>query len=148
MNGKILYKETIEDLKASNGFMYNFTNSANQLQANVTYNYTMVKDVQLAGLLVADINRDILKNSKGANLTIANLYKVTAVDLSSQNQSELKRENVEYGVTLFFFNLKTPKPNTKRTCAFYNDTAQEFVLDRNGTRGCKYMAVNKTVNNE
>lgn len=108
----------------------------------------MVEDAQVVGVFAAKVNTNIFKNVKAANVTIADYYKITAVDLSNNNFEEIKQTNKTDGVSIFFTDLPTPGLNKKRACAFYDDVEAMFVLDDAGERGCTLKTFNKTVGSD
>lgn len=81
----------------------------------------MFSQAQIAGLFTAKVDRSFFSNIKGESNIVSNLYKVTALDLTSNTFEELKQTNVSNGVTIEFFNLGTVPANSKRACAYYDD---------------------------
>lgn len=146
MEGTIVYKDTFNDLKKEGVFNKDFqvlNGSTTVKNASITYNYTMFSQAQIAGLFTAKVDRSFFRNIKGESNIISELYKVTALDLTSNEFEEIKQTNVTNGVTVDFFNLGSIPANSKRACAYYDDKTQQFFFDVNGMYGCRYQQVSE-----
>lgn len=136
--GDVTYKDTFSEIRNEGKFTKNFVGAA------VDYAYEMLEEAQIVGMFTGEVDRSLFKNVPGENMTISSLFKITAVDLTSNRPEEIKKTNITDGVSLVFSNLAELPENTKRACVFYNDLESKFYLDVQGLHGCTYHPVNTT----
>lgn len=105
----------------------------------------MVNGVQVIGIFSGQVEKSLFQNIDGSKSVVSGLYKMSAIDLTSDSFEEIKKTGVENGVKYSFQNLTDVKDKKKRACAFYSDQESAFIFDFEGTRGCVLTTPNKTV---
>lgn len=136
-DGSITYVDTLTESKK--GKVYNQSATGVSLE----YNFDMFKEAQIAGIVFAKVDKNLFKSFNGSSKLSDTLYKISAIDLTSNTFEEIKKTNVTNGVKISFTGL-TEDPNKKRACVFYSDKEQMFNQDIDGNLGCQFIVPNKT----